>query len=991
MMPEGYTNAARTTLVLACQAGDTTISVKSNLGFPINATFRIVIDQEVMLAGPITSTIWPVLRAYEAFAGIQTAVSHTNGSSVSHVQTVGGMLAAINNIVTPAVVNRSETRGRKFDVRDAPYNVVYPPDGSDCSVGFQLAIDAAGDAATDSFHGSIVYVPSPPINTFYSFSRPFYHDRNFVAIESDGPKACFLQSTESFPPVVMAVSRKQGGTAFVEASHFVALAGIMDGSQPAGYGYNLNGDAYLVFARSPFEIGIDDGGHWSTLSQFTMSFAAKNNTASWADAVAAIMGLDSGRGTPSLFTAEPFAITNVQNGTFALDFRTNDGLPRRVYIPITNTTQLQKVTIQFDFSVPSITAWVNGTKATLDTTQINYGWIAGLRFVENWYAQFTFGRSLRAYGTANNFKLLGCKFTSGLKYTSASTQALVGGGVLNDSRMFYSHDRDDGNSILDFCTLDPVAANSGNNQLIPWSGVKSSDKGNCNGFGIFMKNLVGVPDTCDGLVLRKIGIRQGGSSYGHVISFGACYHPVIEDMDVIGGAVGLGSVQFSVAYKLRLNNVYFSYNSDAPLDLWGVIAFSDGCQFENWGRTTTIAFGCSLVISNPFLTPGGACKRVVSLFGPDAVLDKWMIDFEGGGPTESYVHAELGNDIGNAHLIINDWIAGTIPSNVPYVDLVSVPTSGGIVTTQWGQGYVEVNRSFTSQATSPGALAIVRVDSNLWQGVVNGLPLSTPPLTAHATNPNVSSTITNEMSVLVGLRNVPAGNSLPAVGGYSVTTLPNILAWHRAQTMGLGDLASVTTLTDYSLRGGGGLTGTKVGGTITYHVNKYNSNRASLSYDGASYFSLAGATPTNGPFTAIFAAAPSTAASLAYLFDTFAGTYNHGVKVLNGTVACNNSVPFLPFAAYQGTLQVFAIRVTASPNRVLELWHNLNKFASYQLNDDTGVQWSAGNMQLGGSFQYSQGYYTGDLPEDILCDGSLTDAKLTNSIQYLINDYNILV
>lgn len=97
-MSEQLANDVSTTLNGAIADNDTSLVVTSATGFPTTGDFRIRIDDEIMTVTAVSGTTFTVSRASEAVGGSQTAASHSNGATVTHVLTAG----ALRNFGLPA-------------------------------------------------------------------------------------------------------------------------------------------------------------------------------------------------------------------------------------------------------------------------------------------------------------------------------------------------------------------------------------------------------------------------------------------------------------------------------------------------------------------------------------------------------------------------------------------------------------------------------------------------------------------------------------------------------------------------------------------------------------------------------------------------------------------------------------------------------------------------------------------------------------------------
>jgi hypothetical protein len=109
-MAELLENAAQTTLASPLSNSATTLTVASNTGFPGSGNFRIVIDQELMLVTAISGTTWTVTRAIESYGGVQTAVSHNAGATVTGVLTEQSLINIILALIASGAVASFNTR-----------------------------------------------------------------------------------------------------------------------------------------------------------------------------------------------------------------------------------------------------------------------------------------------------------------------------------------------------------------------------------------------------------------------------------------------------------------------------------------------------------------------------------------------------------------------------------------------------------------------------------------------------------------------------------------------------------------------------------------------------------------------------------------------------------------------------------------------------------------------------------------------------------------
>lgn len=94
-MAEQFANLVRTTLtnVAGISAGASSLTVASALGFPSQGTFRVNIDNEIIIVGAISgTTLSSLTRGAETSLGNSTAAAaHNQGATVTLVTTAGAI------------------------------------------------------------------------------------------------------------------------------------------------------------------------------------------------------------------------------------------------------------------------------------------------------------------------------------------------------------------------------------------------------------------------------------------------------------------------------------------------------------------------------------------------------------------------------------------------------------------------------------------------------------------------------------------------------------------------------------------------------------------------------------------------------------------------------------------------------------------------------------------------------------------------------------
>lgn len=102
-MAEQIANDLQTLLALPIGAGDTQLTVTSAFGWPTSGSFRVRIDNELMLVTAVSGVgnkTWTVTRAVEPCQGVQAAAPHAGNAVINHLLTAASLAAFI--VVAPS-------------------------------------------------------------------------------------------------------------------------------------------------------------------------------------------------------------------------------------------------------------------------------------------------------------------------------------------------------------------------------------------------------------------------------------------------------------------------------------------------------------------------------------------------------------------------------------------------------------------------------------------------------------------------------------------------------------------------------------------------------------------------------------------------------------------------------------------------------------------------------------------------------------------------
>lgn len=111
-MSELYTNDPGTTLNGTITSGVTSLTVTSATGFPGSGTFRIRIDDEIMIVTAVSSNVFTVTRGAEG----TSAASHTSGATINHLLTAGALDAIRAEICKTGLAASRPAGGKAGDL-----------------------------------------------------------------------------------------------------------------------------------------------------------------------------------------------------------------------------------------------------------------------------------------------------------------------------------------------------------------------------------------------------------------------------------------------------------------------------------------------------------------------------------------------------------------------------------------------------------------------------------------------------------------------------------------------------------------------------------------------------------------------------------------------------------------------------------------------------------------------------------------------------------
>lgn len=88
---EQFVNNANSTLSVAANSSQTSITVTSAVPFPSVGNFRVIVDTEIFVVSAVSGSVFTVARGAES----TTAAAHSLGATVTAILTSGGLTAGI--------------------------------------------------------------------------------------------------------------------------------------------------------------------------------------------------------------------------------------------------------------------------------------------------------------------------------------------------------------------------------------------------------------------------------------------------------------------------------------------------------------------------------------------------------------------------------------------------------------------------------------------------------------------------------------------------------------------------------------------------------------------------------------------------------------------------------------------------------------------------------------------------------------------------------
>ncbi|MFI1172527.1 hypothetical protein [Streptomyces melanogenes] len=879
------------------------------------------------------------------------------------------------------------------NVRD--FNAVPGPAGrSTCSDAFQNAVDALDENA-----GGVVFVPADPQP--YEFLRSVLVDRNRVRIVGEGGRTSALRAIGATPPLTFGLRRVTHGQPLSDG-HWADLSGMLDASVtdrrwgcrtrvPSPVAGGPTSEATVTLPCSPFQFGPTDGDYWSDVRQLTVDFVVRNDVMPWS--VQPLFGMVDAFRRPSPFYA--YVNANEHPPAVVFAFRTSDGLHREIRIPFDPAQPVLRCSFQLDLDARTVTAWTNRRQATQrvqvqpDLSLINDGWTPkepgrDLAFTPNWYAPFRLAaigpNSSGRAGIPGNendpvdLTFGALRFSDVLRYRplAEGQEQEDANGKVDDLRCLTVESH-----VFGALTMrEPVHKNTAgvpDLQLL-WEG----DAG-VFGRGFFVPNDLREyveGNGCEKLNVRGFSFAPKAMHYGQAIGLGLVYNFSMDDVVVEFGAQGLSSHHFGVNYPVSLRSCHFEHQSDCAIYSFGQYTTATDLKLAYYGRSAFKALRSRVAYRDVPCTDSAVCESVVKLFQTEAVLDNWMIDFEGFRadlPRDSYIWASLADDIGGpTQLVVRDCVGSAGGEHTVAIRLVG-SERGALPDVHKGVGWCKVERSFNHHA-DPRMPALIAVDGPLWQGLYEGLPPTGKALAINTATPGASARI--------GIGAVPPPVSAPPLASSPydpLPSLPGLIGYYRADALHdsdgnpLRDGAPVAELQDLSPAHNHGA---PTGSPAVFETGAVN-GLAAVRFTGGQY-SFPAMQGTSGAATWFFAAKRLPT------FDSAPG--RPGALRSNGQGWQLDYLLMSRTAESDNDWAVYAVRCTAGAARRLQTYTN---GYPYELRRDDRVRtvgWST--PVLGYRPDHGQ-VLQGLVATAVVCDAALSDQQVADTCRYLVHRHQI--
>lgn len=555
-----------------------------------------------------------------------------------------------------------------------------------------LPIGEVGTTATTT--DKTILLKGTP-ESWYILDRPVWIDQNNITIRGDGPLATRVSNTMlEYPLFIFGLNKNPDGRVLT-AANFVDMGPTGIGTGPLkgqvtqkAWGLRTLGQTCLIGPATTGAFGPLDGG-WQSVKQLRICFSV-DFAKGWANGP--LFGI-SNKGQPL-----PLLVRRQSNG-IALFIKTDDGERRSCTVLTPNPTGRFECHIQVDLPSGTVLGFAKVGTEPLVQCEVNRDgmgadFVAGnhLSLARNPYTHFSVGyegsslNSVNAsdyFGAASDangvflpnggfpdFTLYALTISRGLRYADhgvGKPMARIDGEVETDYSRLYSYYPDIIWSYNPGLDPDEVIEN----RCVPFFSDSSSQ---CMLFLHPQSGDISTGGVVNGCSLEGMQIRAGAGRSVNVL-WGHLQHGAFRQLDVDGGAWGLGAANVGANYPILIENCTLGGYEAAIHCHYGIVTM-DHIFINRSGRVSMQFAGCSLQLSDWLVAGNGRPERIIEILAEEAgasyTISDGIEDWEEFDiPSQCIVYCEAAEyGPGGITTLIIDNLSGIVPATGVGVDLV---------------------------------------------------------------------------------------------------------------------------------------------------------------------------------------------------------------------------------------------------------------------------------------------------------------------------------
>lgn len=546
----------------------------------------------------------------------------------------------------------------------SPYNCV---PGTDCTAALQQVIDDARAACvtaggTPNSCPLVIYFPGALTSNLsnpngYQTSKPLLCDIGGVTFVGDSSQTSFLHAFHGGPSVIFGFSRDAGGTAALTAAYWPSNSGVLDGSQSATVGVRTNATDILSWSGSGFDCGpsADVPNFWEGATQLTIDFAAQTNDGK----VTNVCGLDSW-------------FVNLGGGEISVFAYTPDGVQHHIHWTCNTDPRLNgfhRYTIQLDVNAGTVNAWQD--RVQLGAPKSDSSVPSGTSFMPNGDNPNAPRGKFYVGQLSSDLTVYGLKVTQGLLYnvsTTGSSQARIDAATLNDNKQFFTVEKTT-------CGLLSLTEGQNAYRREKAQGAALSSGGSLRNeafYGLWWNSTLQGNGWCPQITLKDMKFQS--DFYGGAVTFCHPNQVYIYRCVMFGGMRGVNSHAYFTSYTYNVHDTQLSGANDTAWYGDTQVVQMTGCDIPAHSRSAIRMYGGNLryeggLVSATSHVPWDEFRFIDGQSGGQFILDQVECDFEGGGPSNSYVNCDGQSFSAGTTLILRSVRFGTMQPGAVHVIL----------------------------------------------------------------------------------------------------------------------------------------------------------------------------------------------------------------------------------------------------------------------------------------------------------------------------------